>query len=55
MLMVLWTSQEEEEIKEQGQNSSQPQKTRDLSNSMEELSGLEIEEKALRKIHFFDG
>jgi len=22
---------------------------------MEELSGLEIEEKALRKIHFFDG
>ena len=46
---------EEEEIKEQGQNSSQPQKTTDLNNSMEELSGLEIEEKALRKIHFFDG
>ncbi|XP_011021852.1 PREDICTED: sporulation-specific protein 15-like [Populus euphratica] len=40
---------EKEEIKKHGQNSSQPQKTRDLNNSMEELPGLEIEEKILKK------
>lgn len=40
---------EEEEIKEHGQNSSQPRKTTDLNNSMEELPGLEIEEKVFKK------
>ncbi|KAJ6930265.1 hypothetical protein NC652_013947 [Populus alba x Populus x berolinensis] len=40
---------EDEEIKEHGQNSSQPKKTIDLNNSLEELSGLEIEEKTAKK------
>ncbi|KAJ6903365.1 hypothetical protein NC651_020763 [Populus alba x Populus x berolinensis] len=40
---------EEEGIKEHGQNPSQPHKTTNLDNSMEELPGLEIEEKVFKK------
>ncbi|KAG6774080.1 hypothetical protein POTOM_021429 [Populus tomentosa] len=40
---------EDEEIKDHGQNSSQPKKTIDLNNSLEELGGLEIEEKTAKK------